>query len=134
MIRYMRGGMCVVAGCVNPRFQQSLIPHLRTMSIKLSDRLRRQAMAWFAGVCIISLCGGAALSGCGTIHGYGGVEHSFGYDFDDYEPHHHHHHHHKDYKKYRKEQKKRYKAYKKHQKKMAKAYKKHHKKHHHDDD
>ncbi len=55
MIRYMRGGMCVVAGCVNPRFQQSLIPHLRTMSIKLSDRLRRQAMAWFAGVCIISL-------------------------------------------------------------------------------
>lgn len=78
--------------------------------------------------------GGAALSGCGTIHGYGGVEHSFGYDFDDYEPHHHRHHHHKDYKKYRKEQKKRYKAYKKHQKKMAKAYKKHHKKHHHDDD
>ena len=76
MIRYMRDGMCVVAGCVNPRFQQSLIPHLRTMSIKLSDRLRRQAMAWFAGVCIISLCGGAALSGCGTIHGYGGVEHS----------------------------------------------------------
>ena len=102
------------------------------MSIRLSDRLRRNAMAWLAGACIISLCGGAALSGCGTIHGYGGVEHSFGYDFDDYEPHHHHHH--KDYKKYRKEQKKRYKAYKKHQKKMAKAYKKHHKKHHHDDD
>ncbi|MDE5634121.1 MAG: hypothetical protein K2I51_05610 [Muribaculaceae bacterium] len=101
------------------------------MSIRLSDRLRRNAMAWLAGACIISLCGGAALSGCGTIHGYGGVEHSFGYDFDDYEPHHHHH---KDYKKYRKEQKKRYKAYKKHQKKMAKAYKKHHKKHHHDDD
>ena len=87
-------------------------------------------MAWLAGACIISLCGGAALSGCGSIHGYGGVEHSFGYDFDDYEPHLHH----KDYKKYRKEQKKRYKAYKKHQKKMAKAYKKHHKKHHHDDD
>lgn len=93
-------------------------------------RLQRRAMLWLLCVALTGVLGGV-VSGCGTIHTYGGVEHSFGYDFDDYDVPHHHH---KDYKKYRKEQKKRYKAYKKHQKKMEKERRKHYKHHHHDDD
>lgn len=96
--------------------------------MKLFDRLQRRATGWLLCMALAGLLGGVT-AGCGTIHTYGGVEHSFGYDFDDYDGPHHH----KDYKKYRKEQKKRYKAYKKHQKKMEKERRKHHGKHHHDD-
>lgn len=98
--------------------------------MKIFDRLQRRATGWLLCVALAGLLGGVT-AGCGTIHTYGGVEHSFGYDFDDYDGPHHHH---KDYKKYRKEQKKRYKAYKKHQKKMEKERRKHYKHHHHDDD
>lgn len=98
--------------------------------MKLSPRIRHMALSLTSVTAILGLAGGTLLSGCGSIHTYGGIEHCYDYDFaDGHYPHHHHSE--KAYKKYRKEQKKRYKAYKKYQKKMAK---KHHRHHHHDDD
>ena len=100
---------------------------------EMMRRLRRSGLALVTATAVVCVAGGGALAGCGSIRTYGGVEHSFGYDFDDDYYEHHHHHSKKAYKKYRKQQKKWAKAQKKRQKEMAKRYRKHHK-HHHDDD
>lgn len=74
--------------------------------MKISASRLRKAIISTAALLITA----TALSSCGSIHTFGGIEHDYSYDFDG----HHHHHKHKKAKKH----------HKKH----------HHHHHHHDDD
>lgn len=71
---------------------------------------KKRGLVWLLAA-VIMLSGGTALTSCGSMHSYWGVENDY-YSGDDYG---HHHKKHKKHKKYKK-------------------YKKHHKKHHHHDD